>query len=351
VLGAVDWAALVLDEAQVLKNPDAATTAAVRLLRAGWRLALSGTPVQNNLSELWSLFSIVNPGLLGDRKQFAATYRTPIEKKNDPVRRTQLQRRVRPFILRRTKDVVATDLPARTLVTETVALGDGQRRLYESIRLAMQDKVRLALAEQGLARSHIVVLDALLKLRQACLDPRLVRTAKAAQAGESAKLDRLMELLATLRDEGRRAVVFSQFTGMMDLIEPRLLAMGLDHVRLDGASTDRGGIIERFQTGDMPVFLASLKAGGVGLNLTSADCVILFDPWWNPAVEDQAIDRVHRIGQTKPVFVYRLVAEATIEEKMDVLKARKRAIAAAIFDADGQVNPALTEADIVDLLG
>ena len=351
ILGKQEWAMLILDEAQTLKNPTADVTQRIDKLDAGWRLALSGTPIENNLTELWSLFHLLNKGLLGDRKAFQTRFRTPIEKKGDRSRSAALALRVKPFILRRTKEQVATDLPAKTEITETVELDSAQRDLYETIRLAMQSKVREALEAQGLAKSHIILLDALLKLRQAALDPRLVKSKHAAKAGAgSAKLDRLMDLLATLREEDRRVVVFSQFTSMLDLIEPRLHEAGLGFVRLDGDSKDRGAIVARFQSGEVPVFLASLKAGGVGLNLTAADTVILFDPWWNPAVEDQAVDRVHRIGQQKPIFVHRLVAAGTIEEKMDVLKEKKRAIAASIFDPDGQIMPALTEGDVLALL-
>ncbi|MGL5136277.1 MAG: SNF2-related protein [Beijerinckiaceae bacterium] len=351
VLAGVDWSVLVLDEAQVLKNPDAGTTRRIDGLKADWRLALSGTPVQNNLSEIWSLFHLINKGLLGERKTFESFYRKPIEKKGDAPRAALLARRIRPFILRRTKAEVARDLPPKTEITETVQLEGAQRDLYETIRLAMQKKVRDALARQGLARSHIIVLDALLKLRQASLDPRLLKEQGATAQAGSAKLRRLMELLAILIDEQRRVVVFSQFTGMLDLIEEQLAVASISFVRLDGQSRNRTELTQLFQDGDAPVFLVSLKAGGVGLNLTAADTVILFDPWWNPAVEDQAIDRVHRIGQGKPVFVHRLVAEGTVEEKMEALKTKKRKIAAALFDADGQITGNLTEADLEELLG
>jgi superfamily II DNA or RNA helicase len=351
VLNEVHWSVLVLDEAQLLKNPDAETTQRIDALKADWRLALSGTPVQNNLTEIWSLFHLINKGLLGERKAFQSFYRTPIEKKGDAQRSALLARRVRPFILRRTKAEVARDLPPKTEITETVELEGAQRDLYETIRLAMQKKVRDALARQGLARSHIIVLDALLKLRQAALDPRLVKGQEAKAEAGSAKLRRLMELLTILAAEQRRVVVFSQFTSMLDLIEEQLDAGAIGFVRLDGQSRDRTELTRQFQDGDAPVFLVSLKAGGVGLNLTAADTVILFDPWWNPAVEDQAIDRVHRIGQGKPVFVHRLVATGTVEEKMDALKAKKRQIAASLFDADGQITGALTEADLEELLG
>jgi hypothetical protein len=234
VLAEVHWSVLVLDEAQLLKNPDAETTQRIDGLKADWRLALSGTPVQNNLTEVWSLFHLINKGLLGERKAFQSFYRTPIEKKGDAQRSALLARRVRPFILRRTKAEVARDLPPKTEITETVELEGAQRDLYETIRLAMQKKVRDALARQGLARSHIIVLDALLKLRQAALDPRLVKGQEAKAEAGSAKLRRLMELLTILAAEQRRVVVFSQFTSMLDLIEEQLDAGAIGFVRLDG---------------------------------------------------------------------------------------------------------------------
>ncbi len=241
------------------------------------------------------------------------------------------------------------------MITEKVAFAPGQRTIYDSIRLAMHAKVQSAIAEKGLARSHIVILDALLKLRQACCDPRLLKLTPAKKSPSapvgSAKLERLMELVANLVDEGRKVIVFSQFTSMLDLIRDQLDEAGISYALLTGDTVDRGTQVKSFQHGTMPVFLISLKAGGVGLNLTAADTVILYDPWWNPAVEEQAIDRAHRIGQDKPVFVYRLVATETIEEKMDILKDRKRALAASLFDDDGKPTLALTEADFELLLG
>jgi superfamily II DNA or RNA helicase len=352
-LGAQEWSVIVMDEAQYLKNPAAETTRHAAKLKAQWRVALSGTPVQNNLMELWSLFNLITPGFLGDQKSFQTYYRNPIEKKSDKSRSELLARRVKPFILRRTKSEVARDLPAKTEITDSLELGAKQRDIYETIRLAMQKKVRQALAAQGLAKSHIIILDALLKLRQAALDPRLIADKAASMSrvdAGSAKLTRLMELLATLAEENRRVIVFSQFTSMLDLIGEQVLAADIPFLRLDGKTRERTKVTSEFQEERTPVFLVSLKAGGVGLNLTAADTVILFDPWWNPAVEDQAIDRVHRIGQNKPVFVHRLIAAGTIEEKMDTLKQKKRRIAGSIFDADGQITGTLTEQDIEVLL-
>jgi len=349
-LSAQEWHVVVLDEAQAIKNPDAIAARQARELRARQRLCLTGTPVENHLGELWSLFSFLSPGFLGDRQRFNRTWRRPIETEGNEERRRQLARRVRPFLLRRTKAEVLTELPPKTEVVERVEMEPAQRDVYESVRLAMHERVRQAIAAQGLARSQIVLLDSLLKLRQACCDPRLLKleTTKAARA-RSAKLDRLMEMLPALIEDGRRILLFSQFTSMLALIETALREAGIDYVLLTGDTRDRETPIRTFQSGAVPLFLISLKAGGVGLNLTAADTVILYDPWWNPAVEEQAADRAHRIGQEKPVFVYRLVALASIEEKMEVLKARKRDLAAGIFDTDGGSALELTEADVEEL--
>ena len=345
-----DWHIVVLDEAQTIKNPQAATSQLARTLRAGQRLCLSGTPIENHLGELWSLFDFLMPGFLGNRQAFGRRFRTPIEKNGDGERQAMLAARVAPFLLRRTKQEVAADLPPKTDIAETVEMGDGQRAIYESIRLAMHAKVRAAIAQRGLAGSGIVILEALLKMRQACCDPRLLKlaTAKAARA-RSAKLDRLLEMLPELLDEGRRVLLFSQFTSMLALIEDELARLEIPYVLLTGDTRDRATPVARFQRGEVPLFLVSLKAGGTGLNLTAADTVIHYDPWWNPAVEDQATDRAHRIGQDKPVFVHKLMTAGTIEEKMETLKRRKQALAAGILGRGASATLALTEADLETL--
>jgi SNF2 family DNA or RNA helicase len=344
------WHLLLLDEAQTIKNPDATTSKLIRDIEARHRFCLTGTPLENHLGELWSLFDFASPGLLGERRTFTRNWRTPIEKHGDRERSRLLARRVKPFLLRRTKEAVARDLPPKTEIVERIDLSAGQRDVYEAIRLSMHGRVRAAIAERGWARSRIVILDALLKLRQACCDPRLLKlkTKGVTRAG-SAKLERLEEMLAELLAEGRRVLVFSQFTTMLDLIRLRLDAQGFSYALLTGDTRNREAVVRSFQAGASPIFLISLKAGGVGLNLTAADTVILYDPWWNPAVEEQAIDRAHRIGQGKPVFVHKLVASGTIEEKMEILKEKKSALAQSLFDADGTPTLAMTEADL-DLL-
>jgi superfamily II DNA or RNA helicase len=345
ILFARDWHIAVLDEAQTVKNPDAATSRLVRDLKAKHRFCLTGTPMENHLGELWSIMGFANPGYLGDKAAFARQWRTPIEKRADAARAAVLARRVKPFLLRRTKAEVAAELPPKTEILETIVLEGRQRDLYDSIRLSMSAKVRKAIAARGLAKSHIIVLEALLRLRQACCDPALLKLDDGVER-PSAKLDRLMEMVLELLSEGRKIIVFSQFTSMLALIRIRLDAERIRYSVLTGETVDRKGAIETFQSGATDVFLVSLKAGGVGLNLTAADTVIIFDPWWNPAVEQQAIDRAHRIGQDKAVFVYRLVAAGTVEEKMDELKARKRALADSLFDSDGRIGSALTEEDV-----
>ena len=352
VLTEHEWHVVVLDEAQMIKNPNAETTRQALRLKARQRLCLSGTPLQNHLGELWSLFDFLAPGFLGSARSFRTRFRTPIEKHGDTARGEMLTKRVRPFLLRRTKEEVVLELPPKTEITEPVEMEQAQRGIYESIRLAMHARVRQAIAEKGLARSGIIILDALLKMRQACCDPRLLKlkAVEKTKAG-SAKLDRLMEMLGVMLAEGRRVLLFSQFTEMLGLIEERLAEDKIGYVLLTGDTRDRATPVKTFQSGKVPLFLISLKAGGVGLNLTAADTVIHYDPWWNPAVEDQATDRAHRIGQDKPVFVHRLVTLGTIEEKMEVLKEKKRAIVASVLEAEHGGALRLTEGDVEELFG
>jgi len=341
---------LIVDEAQNIKNPRTQAATAIRQLKATHRLALTGTPLENHLGELWAQFDWLAPGLLGDQASFSRLYRVPIERHGDEARRIHLTSRIRPFVLRRRKDEVAPELPSRTEIERFVALEGGQRDLYEAVRASMHERVRLALAEQGLDRSQVVVLDALLKLRQVCCDPRLVGLASARKVTESAKLELLMEMLDGLLVEGRRVLLFSQFTSMLALIEQALRARGQRYALLTGDTRDRARAVEQFQGGEVPLFLLSLKAGGTGLNLTAADTVIHYDPWWNPAVEAQATDRAHRIGQDKPVFVYRLLCAGTIEERMRSLQARKARLAQAMLGDEAGLARALGAEDIEALL-
>lgn len=338
---------LILDEAQFIKNARTKTTQVVQQLRATHRLCLTGTPVENHLGELWSLFHFLMPGLLGDAKQFRQFFRVPIEKESNFERRELLAHRVQPFMLRRTKDQVARELPPKTEMTRMIALTGTQRDLYEAIRMSMEKKVRDAIAQQGLGKSQIVLLDALLKLRQVCCDPRLLSLPEASMAhGNSAKLDTLMELLDNLMVEGRSVLVFSQFTSMLKLIEEQVIARQYGYLKLTGQTQNRQALVRRFQDGEAPIFLISLKAGGTGLNLTRADTVILYDPWWNPAVQDQATDRSHRIGQVNPVFVYKLITTGTVEEAILAIQERKKALFDSLLSNKAEGGVGLTETDI-----
>jgi SNF2 family DNA or RNA helicase len=323
---------LILDEAQIIKNPQSKGAQIVRQIKASHRLCLTGTPMENHLGELWAQFDFLMPGFLGNSAAFKKLYRTPIETFGNNEQKLRLSQRVAPFMLRRTKQEVASELPAKTEIIRSVPLLEKQAALYESIRLTMEQKVRDAIAERGFSRSHITILDALLKLRQTCCDPRTLPLEQAQKINESAKLDLLMEMLPEMLEEGRKILVFSQFTRMIALIEDELNKRSIAYSKLTGQTKDRDSAIEMFKSGEVDVFLISLKAGGIGLNLTEADTVIIYDPWWNPAVEAQAADRAHRIGQDKPVFVYKLITENTVEEKMIAMQDRKRALADSIYN-------------------
>jgi superfamily II DNA or RNA helicase len=345
------WHLVVLDEAQNIKNANTHAAQIVGELDTRHRLCLSGTPMENHLGELWSLFHFLMPGFLGSQARFKLLFRTPIEKQGDSERMDQLRRRVTPFMLRRAKQDVATDLPPKQEVVSTVVLEDKQANLYETIRLSTEKTVRETLANKGLAKSQIQILDALLKLRQVCCDPRLVPIAAARKIKQSAKLEMLMDMLPQMLAEGRRILLFSQFTSMLALIESELKARALKWVKLTGQSQKRDALIEQFTSGQVPLFLISLKAGGVGLNLPQADTVIHYDPWWNPAVENQATDRAHRIGQTQSVFVYKMVAQGTIEERILALQSRKAALAESLYSGStGRKQALFTEADVAELL-
>ncbi|WP_088278299.1 DEAD/DEAH box helicase [Ideonella sp. A 288] len=352
VLESRPWHLLVLDEAQMVKNAGSRTARAVRRVPARHRLCLTGTPLENHLGELWAQFDFLLPGFLGDRRQFQQQWRRPIEKNGETARAALLAARVRPFILRRRKDQVELELPPLTETIERLPLEGGQRALYESVRVAADDQVRKVLDRSGFAGAQIAILDALLKLRQVCCDPRLVKGPRSPPPPENAKLGWLREHLPTLVAEGRRVLVFSQFTELLGLLQPELDALGLRWLALTGQTppTERGQVVARFQAGEVPLLLASLKAGGVGLNLTAADTVIHLDPWWNPAVERQATARAHRIGQQRPVFSHLLVAEGSIEERLLELQARKQALADGVLGEDAALAPKFGQAELDALL-
>jgi len=349
-LAAIPFSTLIVDEAQSVKNALTQRFRAVRDLQADFRLALTGTPIENHLGELWAIFRLVTPGLLGAWDQFRQRFAVPIERYHDRARQAALARVVRPFLLRRTKGEVAPELPARTEMNQTIELGPVERRLYESARIEVLESLAKS-AAAGIgdeARQRIKILAALTRLRLLCCHPRLV--VHDSPAG-SAKLAALVELLSELRDEGHRALVFSQFTSFLDLARPLLAEAGLRILTLDGSTPAavRDERVRAFQAGQADVFLLSLRAGGTGLNLTAATYVIHLDPWWNPAVEDQATDRAHRIGQERPVTVIRMVARDTIEEAVLSLHEEKRQLAASILDG-ADTAARLDSNDLLDLI-
>ena len=346
-LSAVRWGTFLLDEAQFVKNSRTKSAQAIRRIAADWRFALTGTPVENHLGDLWSLFRAVSPGLFGSWEEFRTRFAVPIERERNGRRRDTLARLVRPFVLRRTKSEVLKDLPARTEVRLSAELSPAERKLYESARLAALEKLEGA-GTGGSEDRRFVVLAALTRLRQLACHPRLVFP--EADAG-SAKLQVFLDTVEELRAEGHRALVFSQFTSHLALVRAELDARRVTYQYLDGSTppAKRDEAVTAFQRGEGDLFLISLKAGGTGLNLTGADYVIHLDPWWNPAVEDQATDRAHRIGQTKPVMVYRIVAAGTIEEQILALHADKRDLVAGVLAGTDQAAKLSTE-DLIGLI-
>jgi superfamily II DNA or RNA helicase len=342
------WHLLVLDEAQAIKNPRSLAHRTVRQLDARHRLCLTGTPIENNLGELWALFDFLMPGMLGNHETFKTRFRHPIEVEGNEDRLQLLRQRVGPFILRRMKSEVVQELPPKTELVRPVELDHAQRELYESIRIAAHTEVRKVIRNKGLAASTVPVLDALMKLRQVCCDPRLVPVEAARKVKDSAKLNALLELIDQQVAENRGVLVFSQFTSMLALIAEQLKVRAIDHVSLTGSTADRQQPVDRFQRGEADVFLISLKAGGTGLNLTRAETVIHYDPWWNPAAQAQATDRAYRIGQKNPVFVYNLIVAGSVEERMLALQERKRQLASGIL-AGGPRSTKLELADVENL--
>ncbi len=343
VLTAVNWDVVVLDEAQNVKNPESQVAQAAFALRTGFRMALTGTPVENRLDELWSQLHFLNRGLLGGRRDFRDRYARPIAEGDLEMGR-RLRERVRPFVMRRLKRDVAPELPPRTEVVLRFDLADEEREVYRAVEAATVRPVVERLQAGG---SVIAALEALLRLRQAACHPALV---PGQVASGSSKVSLLVERLEQAVADGHKALVFSQWTSLLNLVEPHLEGVDIPFERLDGATRARGAVVDRFQSADgAPVMLVSLKAGGTGLNLTAADHIFLLDPWWNPAVEDQAADRAHRIGQTRPVVVHRLIASATVEERILDLHARKRALGDIVLGGGAQAD-GLTRNDLLALL-
>ncbi|MFZ6643264.1 DEAD/DEAH box helicase [Undibacterium sp. TC4M20W] len=352
VLKAQQFHFLILDEAQTVKNAASRSADAVRQINARHRLCMTGTPLENNLGELWAQFDFLMPGFLGDMRSFARLWRKPIEVNGETLRAQLLAQRVRPFILRRRKDEVATELPPRTEVIKRLRLQGKQRELYESVRVAADEQVRRILQRKGFDGAQITILDALLKLRQVCCDPALLKGQNLPPEMERAKLEMLSDMLPALVEEGRSILVFSQFTEMLELIAAALKDMNLNYLMLTGktATADRGAVVASFQDRQVPIMLISLKAGGVGLNLTAADTIIHMDPWWNPAVEEQANARAHRIGQEQAVFIYKLLIEGSIEERILGLQARKAALAEGVLGSDTAFASKFSAEDLQALL-
>jgi superfamily II DNA or RNA helicase len=349
LLAKLDLTYAILDEAQNIKNPLSATARAAKRLKATRRLALTGTPIENRLSEIWSIFDFVSPGLLGPLDKFEERYARPIDA-GDQKAATRLRATIHPFILRRTKSEVAKDLPEKIESDQFCELTGEQASLYAAVLREVRAQVMGEVERQGLAKSHIQILAGLTRLRQAACDPRLLGLPRDFGDEDSGKLVALRELIQTSVEGGHRVLVFSQFVSMLTLIRRAMAEDGVAYEYLDGSTKDRQARVESFQRDDgPPVFLISLKAGGAGLNLTAADTVIHFDPWWNPAVEDQATDRAHRIGQTKVVTTYRLIAKGTIEEKILELGGKKRELVGAVLSEDAGGAKKLTKGDLEEL--
>jgi len=349
LLAKMNWTYAILDEAQNIKNPLSATARAAKRLKSERRLALTGTPIENRLSEIWSIFDFVSPGLLGGLDKFEERYSRPIDA-GDPKAAQRLRATIHPFILRRTKSEVAKDLPEKIESDQICDLTGEQGALYQAVLKEVRAQVMGEVEKQGMARAQIQILAGLTRLRQAACDPRLLNLPRQFTDEDSGKLIALRELIQTSIDGGHRVLVFSQFVSMLTIIRRAMDEDKVQYEYLDGSTKDRQSIVERFQQDHgAPVFLISLKAGGSGLNLTAADTVIHFDPWWNPAVEDQATDRAHRIGQTKVVTTYRLIAKGTIEEKILELGGKKRELVGAVLSEDMGGTKKLTKQDLEDL--
>ncbi len=337
-----EWAGLILDEAQFVKNHVTKASQNARRFPAPFKLAITGTPMENNLMELWSLFAITAPGLFPSSTNFAEYYRKPVEKESDAGKLAQLRRRIRPLIMRRTKDAVAKDLPPKQEQVLELELAPRHRTIYQRHLQRERQKVLGMLGDMD--KNRFAIFRSLTTLRMLSLDPSLVD--KKYASAPSSKLDALFEQLEDIVAEGHRALIFSQFTSFLAKAAERLDAAGIEYAYLDGKTRRRGQVIDNFKSGTAPVFLISLKAGGFGLNLTEADYVFLLDPWWNPATENQAVDRTHRIGQHKNVMVYRMVAKDTIEEKVMALKEKKAKLFSSVMDDDAMFSSALSAADV-----
>ena len=346
----IDFLYIILDEAQKIKNPKTKMAVAIKSFKSNYKLALSGTPIENHLGELWSIFDFLMNGFLDNLKVFKSLYQNPIEKEHDLKRRELLNRKISPFILRRTKEEVVTELPPKTEIIKKAQFDKKQAKLYENIRVTMEKKVQDTIRNKGLSRSHITILDALLKLRQICCHPQLLKLDSAKSVKESAKLNMFLELIDDLNLNGKKVLVFSQFTSMLSIIESEIKKRKITYSKLTGSTRKREEAIEKFTKGDATIFLISLRAGGIGLNLVEADTVIHYDPWWNPAVENQATDRAYRIGQDKAVFVYKLIVENSIEENIIKLQEKKKSLQSSIYHGNEDKDNKFDGKELLSLL-
>ena len=330
----MDFGTVILDEAQHIKNPDSQNAQAAYALRAAHRIVLTGTPIENSIRDLWSLMHFLMPGYLGSREDFRERFERSIEREPSGAAARRLRQRMKPFILRRTKKEVISELPEKIEQVSYCELNEEQAALYKAMATSTRQELATLAGAKDQSRSRMAMLTALLRLRQICCDLRLLN-AEAQGEPPSGKVELLMELLTEATEGGHRVLVFSQFASMLRLLMAELKAAGLEYCHLDGQTKDRAAVVDRFQTGEVPVFLISLKAGGVGLNLTAADTVIHFDPWWNPAVEAQATDRAHRIGQKNAVTSYKLITRGTVEEKIWKLQQSKAQLAQDVLGEEG----------------
>jgi SNF2 family DNA or RNA helicase len=341
------WRTVILDEAQNIKNYRSKTALLVKELKAEQRWALTGTPLENRLSELWSIFDFLMPNFLGNYPHFKRKYQQPIEVEQSSIHLERLRKRIFPFVLRRLKSEVAQELPPKTEVTNYCEMTSEQAKIYQDMLEACRRQVFQEVEKRGIDRSQVSILTALLRLRQICCHPELLGPSFQKKGSLSGKMEAFKDLVTEVISEGHRVLVFSQFVEMLGLIRSWLEEEKIVYEYLDGRTKRREDRIRRFnEDASIPLFLVSLRAGGTGLNLTGADYVVHYDPWWNPAVQDQATDRVHRIGQTKHVFSYKLITRDSVEEKILLLQERKRGLVKGLLSADSAIGKKLTHEDL-----
>jgi SNF2 family DNA or RNA helicase len=339
---------IILDESQVIKNPTSNISKAVRELKSRHKLVLTGTPIENTTLDLWSQMSFINPGILGPQTYFRNEYQNPIEKKNDESRSRKLHSVIKPFILRRHKSQVATELPEKVENVQYSTMTPEQEKRYEEVKSVYREKIVNLIETEGLGNSRFMILEGLTKLRQLANHPRMI---EQGYQGDSGKHEDITHMLENALAEGHKVLVFSQFVKHLDIVRQYLKTKKIDFAYLDGSSTDRKEQVDRFNKDEnLKIFLISIKAGGLGLNLTEADYVFILDPWWNPAVEAQAVDRAHRIGQKKKVFTYKFITRNTVEEKILMLQQRKLRLTTELITTEESFMKQLSKDDIMQML-